>query len=448
MNQNIKKPSVMFIAPSAYVLSGLATWLDYMEPGLLRLGWEVTIGLVEGPRYHRPEKYLAEHAHQNWLAISCRSGTQEGRLRAVEKAISMVNPDIVATVNMPDAIMGAARNRECAGTNLKIAMTVHGIQPDLYDDIQTFSPWLDGLFCVNRLASELAEEKGMSAARIAYTPCGVSVGHNGGKPFGERLKIAYVGRLEQDQKQVFDLASILTGLEERAVPYELLIAGTGPDEEKLRDLLAEQVDDGRVKFLGFLQPEALQTEVLDQADVLLLTSSWETGPIVIWEAMANGVAVVSSNYIGSGLEAALHDNDNALMFPVGDAGQAASQLQRLWSEQGLIAKLRKAAFRLVEERYSIAVSVANWDRHLKALLEQPPLVSVRRIGTQPANGRLDRVLGANRAESLRSLLGSTGPDGGAGGEWPHSHGTTEYWDASFWALTEQLDHRDAEGMTE
>ncbi|WP_167631288.1 glycosyltransferase family 4 protein [Mariprofundus ferrooxydans] len=445
--QNNKKPSVMFVAPSAYVLSGLATWLDYMEPGLGSLGWDVTIGLVEGPRHHRPEKYIAGHVHCSWYPISCKSGTQEGRLRAVEKAISVVNPDIVATVNMPDAILGAARSRQYGRPELKVAMTVHGIQPDLYEDIGAYGDLLDRVFCTNRLACKLAEVMGnMDAGRISHVPYGVEF--DGPAPRsepGECLKIAYVGRLEQDQKQIFDLPPIIEALETIGVPYELMIAGNGPDEKQLRAEFGSRVDDGRITFLGFISPEELQRQVLAEVDVLLLTSSWETGPIVIWEAMASGVAVVSSNYIGSGLESALHDDDNALMFPVGDTGQAAAQLQRLWCEAGLIARLRQAAYRLIEERYTIAVSVANWDQNLKALLEQPSLEHAPHIGGQQAAGRLDRLLGGSAAESVRTLLGSTGPDGGAGGEWPHSHGTTDYWDASFWAKTEQLDRRSAEG---
>jgi len=443
MRQNSKKPSVMFVAPSAYVLSGLATWLDYMEPGLAGLGWDVTIGLVEGPRHHRPETYIAGHAHRNWYPISCKSGTQEGRLRAVEKAISVVKPDIVATVNMPDAILGAARSRDQGRPELKVAMTVHGIQPDLYEDISAYGDLLDRVFCTNRLACKLAEVMGkMDAGRISHVPCGVEFDTPVARTEPDGcLKIAYVGRLEQDQKQIFDLPPIVEALEATGVPYELLIAGNGPDEKQLRAEFGSRVDDGRITFLGFISPQQLQRQVLAEVDVLLLTSSWETGPIVIWEAMAKGVAVVSSNYIGSGLESALHDNDNALMFPVGDAVQAAVQLQRLWCEPGLIARLRQSAYRLIEERYTIAVSVANWDRHLKTVLEQPALASLPRIGTQPASGRLDRLLGGSKAESLRSLLGSTGPDGGAGGEWPHSHGTTEYGDALFWTKSEQLDRR-------
>ena len=56
------RPRLLLLAPSAYTLGGLATWLDYLDPGLSEHGWEVTLGLVGGPRHHRPEQYVAAHA--------------------------------------------------------------------------------------------------------------------------------------------------------------------------------------------------------------------------------------------------------------------------------------------------------------------------------------------------------------------------------------------------
>ncbi|WP_295456008.1 glycosyltransferase family 4 protein [uncultured Thiodictyon sp.] len=434
--------SVMFVAPSAYVLGGLGTWLDYMEPGLRALGWEVLMGLVEGPRHHRPQRYLAKHSHVNWHAIACTTGTQEGRLRAVERAINEFAPDLVATVNLPDALLGAARARRRGRPDLKIAMTVHGIQPDLYDDIRAHRGWLDRVFCTNRLACRLATAfGGVDAARVSHVPYGVDYAgpvlrHSGREP----LRIAFVGRLEQDQKRIFDLSPILVELDACGIAYELLIAGSGPDEAALRAALAEPLATGKVRLLGFLSPTELRQQVLERVDALLLTSSWETGPIVIWEAMASGVAVVSSRYIGSGLEAALRHDENALLFPIGDCREAAAQLRRLSQAPALGNRLRAAAFRLIETRYSIPVSVANWDRHLRALREQPALSATPSIKAQPAPGRLDRWLGTGLAEQLRARLGPTGPDGGPGGEWPHSHGTTDYWDPEFWALAKTLDH--------
>jgi len=48
--------SLLFVAPSAYPLGGLATWLDYLVPGLRDKGWKVTIGLTAG-QFHNVDAY-------------------------------------------------------------------------------------------------------------------------------------------------------------------------------------------------------------------------------------------------------------------------------------------------------------------------------------------------------------------------------------------------------
>src|SRR5690349_18307661 len=40
--------NILFVAPSAYPLGGVATWLDYVVPGLRHRNWKVTLGLVQG----------------------------------------------------------------------------------------------------------------------------------------------------------------------------------------------------------------------------------------------------------------------------------------------------------------------------------------------------------------------------------------------------------------
>ena len=99
-----------------------------------------------------------------------------------------------------------------------------------------------------------------------------------------------------------DIGAIIAELDRREVAYELLIVGEGPDGGWLRDQLSDAAGSGRVRFLGALAGNDLIEQVYSRVDALLITSLWETGPIVAWEAMANRVAVVTSAYIGSGLE--------------------------------------------------------------------------------------------------------------------------------------------------
>ena len=435
---------VLFVAPSAYVLGGLATWLDYIAPGLRRRGWDVVVGLVEGPRYHRPETYVAEHPQQEWVAIPCASGTKEGRSRAMVRAIERTSPDLVVAVNIPDTMAAISRMRKSNGSSPRVAMAIHGIEPELYADVHRFSRALDGVVGVNRLVCRLAEHYGPIAPdRVHYAPCGVdTTGSDRQYACEDRLAIAWVGRIEQEQKRAYDIPEILQALEKRGVSFALTIAGSGPDEDALCTALESYVSAGHVRCLGRLDAAAVAPEVYAKADVLLLTSKWETGPIVVWEAMANRLAVVSSSFVGSRLEGALKDGHTALLFPIGEPEAAADALHRLWRDSSLMRHLAEDGCRMVEKDYSRVSSVERWDQALRSVLSSPALSDdVVTFDDAPASGRLDRWLGARAAETVRSVLSRESPDGGPGGEWPHAYGGTCCDSAEFWKVAEELDKR-------
>ena len=69
-----------------------------------------------------------------------------------------------------------------------------------------------------------------------------------------------------------------------------------------------------VTFLGRLSPTEMRDKLYARANTLLMPSFWETGPIVNWEAMAAGVVVVSSRYVGSGLEGSLQHGKTPCFF--------------------------------------------------------------------------------------------------------------------------------------
>jgi hypothetical protein len=153
----------------------------------------------------------------------------------------------------------------------------------------------------------------------------------------------------------------------------------------------------------------------------VITSAWETGPIVAWQAMASGMAVVSSRYVGSGLEGALEHDVTALLFPCGDGAAAAAELARLRQPQ-LLERLSRAGYALVAGRYSEEASLAAWRRALDQVMALPPLAAAPPEPSPASTGRLDRWLGTRRGEDLRRLLGQRFRHGNAGSEWPHSGG--------------------------
>ncbi|MFV0445250.1 MAG: glycosyltransferase family 4 protein [Planctomycetaceae bacterium] len=446
----MKSQRLLFAAPTAYLLSGLAAWLDYVIPGLRERGWDVTLGLVSGPRHHRPEEYLKVHPESQVIRIHCETGTRQGRVSAVRSALREVAADLVVSVNIPDAILAVAEER-CAGCHsTRGAVACHGIQADLFSDMRLLGDDLDGVICVNRLAVKLSQVLGtVDEDRCQYAACGTVVppadealsrvagrGVTAARP----LTIAWCGRIEQEQKRIFDVLEIARQLDQEGVEFRLKIAGGGPDENSLRRAIADAELEHRFEWMGVLPSAALPDRLYRAADVFLLTSRWETGPIVVWEAMANGCPVVSSRYVGSGQEGALRNENNCLMFDIGHIEGAAKQLRRLAESIDLAKRLSSNAWTLVSTRYSIDSSVNAWDGALREILSAPARdPHVRNSVSTTASGRLDRWLPPAVAEGLRSYLGRRAPDSGPGGEWPHTLGQCPWDEAEFWEIAERLD---------
>jgi glycosyltransferase involved in cell wall biosynthesis len=432
--------ALLFVAPSAYPLGGVATWLEYLLPGLAQQGWQPVLGLVHG-KWHDAAAYRRAYPALETVVIPNPTGSHEGRLLALTQAFGRLAPAAVIGVNIPDSYAAVARMRLRAQAAPRALMTIHGIQPDLYEDLGRFRAVLDGVACTNRLACRLAEVNGMEPGRIHYAPYGVPLPpalEFNAREDASPLRIAFVGRLEQWQKRVMDLPKIAAALAQQGVPFELLIAGAGPQEPQLRAALAQYSADGRVRFLGSLSSAQLSKEVYGQAHVLLLTSLWETGPLVIWEAMSHGLAIATSRYVGSVLEDGLHDDDNCLTFPVGDAALAADCLARLLDD-AVRRRLAARALDLLESRYSRPRSIEAWSRCIEAVLSSPPRAAVAEpLPVQPA-GRLDRSFGTGWGERLRRAAGISFAHGEPGGEWPHSYGRTPVDSAPFWQQAASLD---------
>lgn len=433
---------VMFIAPSAYPLGGVAVWLDYLAAGLPAHGWAPLVGLVSG-KWHDVARYRAAYPRLPAIAIDNPTGSAEGRIRALMQAIDKARPDIVVGVNIAD-LYAASRRLRARNRQLRSVMSLHGIAADLLGDLQREAHALDAVIATNRLACRLCEaHAGMPPERVFYAPYGVdadALSTLPRPPATGALNIAWVGRLEQDQKRIDALPEILRHLDRLAIDYVLRIAGDGPDRASLLAKLKPWLDFGRVEYLGAMPAEEVGRRVYAEADVFLLTSSWETGPIVVWEAMAAGVAVVSSRYVGAGLEAALKHDDNCLMFAVDDAAEAASQLARLRDER-FRNDLVNAGRRLVAARYSMGKSVRGWAECLDGIMRLPLREAHDRITPPQPAGRLDRILGTGMGESVRGMLGIRFEHAGPGGEWPHTSSAKSD-EELLWGNATQLDGND------
>jgi glycosyltransferase involved in cell wall biosynthesis len=427
---------ILIVAPSAYPLGGVATWLDYIVPGLRQRGWRVTLGLTEGT-LHNVNAYLAAHPMQGVVRIRNRTGTREGRVRGLCKAITEIGPDIVASVNIPDVYPAVNRLKTTGVLNLRAVMTLHAIEPDYFEQIKRGAPSLDAVIATNRLACKLASNVGgLESCRIHYAPYGVQFpatccGSKRNRGDG-LIRIGFVGRLEKPQKRVDELLAIVREMDRQNINYKLLIAGAGPDEGWLRCKLEVNVENGKVQFLGALSSKEVEG-LYGTIDALLITSSWETGPIVAWEAMARGVLVVTTAYIGSGLEGNLHHRKNCLIYPFGNAAAAVECILETTNIE-VRSQLTNAAIASVGGRMTHEQSIEQWSRcfrKIKGEAIQPPCPEDMRYESA---GRLDRLLGTKLGEILRHIPHRKRVPIEPGEEWPHISVMSQISEEAFWQL--------------
>ena len=419
---------ILFFAPSAYILGGVQDWLADLVPGIRREGHDVSVAVPDGV-FHCFESYRKAYPGLACISLRNPTGSQEGRIQCILNCISSAEPDLIVGVNIAALYPAVARLRLLGAMVGKLVITLHAIEADYLEDLRQFRPIIDAVVVTNKLIGTLvAQESLIPHERILYAPYGVKM------PMPklpmtisvDLLRIAWVGRFEQTQKRVHDLVSILKQLDNISFPFSLSLAGDGPETNSLKEQLQPWIRTGQVRWLGRLDKQQLKHQVYDQSDVLLITSSWETGPIVAWEAIAAGLVIVSSRYVGSGAERALKDGQTALLFSVGDCEAAASALAKLL-DTNLRTSLANSALEMVRQRYSDSASLAAWLKAFSIITELPPLpmdyAEFARFAATVPSGRFDSWLGVTRAEYLRRFLGLSFRHLSAGSEWPHSlHG--------------------------
>ena len=161
-------------------------------------------------------------------------------------------------------------------------------------------------------------------------------------------RVLFLGNLSE-RKGVSDLlrALALPGFDRSRL--EVSLAGGG-DLEAYRAKARQLGVEGFVRFEGW--SDQLQVaRLMARADVLVLPSYDEGLPLVILEALANGVAVVCSP-VGE-IPSVLTDGVNACFVPPGDVAAIAIGLQRLLQQPGFREILERNGRALYEQHFSL-----------------------------------------------------------------------------------------------
>lgn len=393
---------VLFCSQAAHTGGGVEAWMEALTSALEAHGVEVFTALAKG-RFHDPRRYVSRHRVANPIAVDGTLGFREVRTARLLEVFQLVQPDVIIPVNLADALFAAAYGK-ARGAPWRLAVCIHGQGEDRIEQVRAVAPFVD-------LAASVAKRAAMQLQtfipNVRHIPTGVPPAAVPPRVRTRIAKIGYVGRLDQSEKRVLDLIALSRQLPDA----EIHIAGSGSEESTLRDALPG------ARFYGDVARDELYASVYPTLDALAVFSEAEAGPIVAWEAMANGVIPIVSDYVGRAEENVIRDGETGVVFPVGDIATAARKIRAIVDVAGLSERARM----LLPPAYHAAEFERAWFDALSACVAAPP-----RRGEESALPRLvspGRLAGLGLSMTAMARLRRLAMRGymhdNAGSEWPH-----------------------------
>jgi len=205
--------------------------------------------------------------------------------------------------------------------------------------------------------------------------------------YGPRRDMLFLGRFEFDMKGLDTLVDILATVRREMPDVRLRIAGNGPHEPRLRELLEARGLSPAVDWLGRVDGE-LKWQTLASASVVLMPSRYETFGLVALESLSVGTPVVGSA-IPTFVEIA-GTSQSMFLAPIGDAAGMSSAVIELMRDDARWKRMSQAGRNRALE-FSWSAAVAEHERIYVEAARAPYRSWVARIKSIGAAVRLAKV---------------------------------------------------------
>jgi glycosyltransferase involved in cell wall biosynthesis len=357
---NMAKSDTLHVLEMAtqFGVGGITRHILALRDSLRAKGHRITLGGTANV-WANPEN------EADFLALPTRNVAGEGgglvaRLLSVAKAAWLLrrwlrkNPvDLIhAHESAPALVANIARK----GLNIPLVITYHGSEPERIAGFGRIAAKCDLVITPShRSADDLASIGGVPRDKLKVIGLGVNPApiddadeiaqlREGLVGDGKQLIIT-IARLEH-QKGIDILIDCVAKYSKTHPQARFVIAGDGPDEEKLQALARQKGVDGQLQFLGRVSRPHLY---LRASDLFLLTSRWEALPFTIVEAFQAGTPSVAAAC--SGVVELIDDSVGAVV-PIGDIEAFCAALERILSDDKRRIAMGKAALeRSREDRF-------------------------------------------------------------------------------------------------
>lgn len=154
-------------------------------------------------------------------------------------------------------------------------------------------------------------------------------------------------------------------LQKKGIQLKCILVGDGPAREELERLRHQLNLRGCVEFIGAVGQDRVQ-EYYNQGDVFVLPSFAEGVPVVLMEAMAKELPVISTRVMG--IPELVEDGVSGLLIPPANLDALVQAMERLAKDPELRLRLGKAGREKVIADYNLETNVPKLAQVLREMI--------------------------------------------------------------------------------
>lgn len=277
---------------------------------------------------------------------------------------------------------------------IPIVVTIHGRDIAFSMWIyQLVVPWalrrVDQVICVSNHLKQECLKRGVSASRIRVVPNGVDfddfhvaeaqtqfhkIEEIANRPLLDRPRILTVGRLVPKKGIDSFIRNILPSIVEKIPNVLYLVAGDGPDYDKIKQIVDELQLQDNVCLLGRIEMKSGLLSVTYQlADVFVMPNvpvkdDTEGFGIVAIEACIAGIPVVGTNV--DGISQAILNEENGFLYEHGDYQGFSDKIVSFLKDENLRVQFGAQAREFTHLNYSWKTIATQYDAEFKKLVKK------------------------------------------------------------------------------
>jgi glycosyltransferase involved in cell wall biosynthesis len=175
--------------------------------------------------------------------------------------------------------------------------------------------------------------------------------------------IGVVSRIEV-QKRIDRALEILKIITQKHSDVYFVFFGDGPLLQEMESKASDIGVKDYCTFFGFVENAPAY---MHRFDLLLLTSDWEGMPLVIWEAMAKGIPIISTNV--GGTKEIIETEQCGIIFNKENTSEAAEIISSLLQQDEKRMSMGGNGINAIRNKYTIKNFTNSFDQFYSELIE-------------------------------------------------------------------------------